>query len=100
MFNIVEIIKVEKNVDFTKVSKLKKFYFHHLKHELIQSYNRLSYVRNALLNDIEECVRFRRKRDFDIESDLIQTIHEFENVYVKYSNFINYLNGGRFPSCH
>ena len=100
MFNIVEIVKAEKNVDFKKVSKLKKCYFHHLKHELIQVYDRLVYIRNALLTDIEECVLYHRKRDFDIEKDLIQTIHEFENVYVKYSNFIHYLNGGNFPTCH
>lgn len=85
MFNLQDIIRCERDIDWTKVGEVEKEQFRVAKHKLICAYEYLMPCREAFLSDFENCIvnckSFFNRIAFD---NYATNVVRFNNAYQVY----------------
>lgn len=85
MFNLQEIIKCEKDIDWKNVGVLEKNQFSVSKHKMVESYEYLIKSRDSFVSDFEDCIinckSFVNRSAFDTYAN---NLVKFNNAYQVY----------------
>lgn len=85
MFNLQDILKCERDIDWTKVGELEKNQFRVAKHKMVAVYEYLLSSRTTFVSDFEDCIvnckPFINRIAFDSYTD---NIVRFNNAYQVY----------------